>query len=133
MKNRLFTLLAIFLLMGSLSSCYVDIEVADPFVDVVSVHEYETKDVVYQEFENGVLVYEEAVYNAWIDIDLWNNGGFRARNVQVEIVMFDRHSQQTTVLSTKDIRPGETITVSYNTGYAFTNDYIDYDVYVYWD
>jgi len=133
MKTRLIIFVAILFMMSSLSSCYLEVEVDEPFVDVAGVREYETKDVIYQEFQNGQLVYEEAVYNAWLDIDLWNNGGLRARNVQVEVVIIDEFGEQSSFINTHDVRPGETITISYDTGFDFTNDYIDYEVYVYWD
>ena len=133
MKTRTLFSLAILLSMTLLSSCYVDLELGEAYVDVMHVEEYETKDVIYQEFDNGVLVYEEAVYDAWLEIELWNSGGSTARNVQVEIEVMDHHGSQVTVIHTKNLSPHESVNLSFNTGYAFTNDYINYKVYVYWD
>ena len=133
MKTRISLFIATLFMIGSLSSCYVDLEIDEPFVDVTHISEYETKDVIYQEFENGKLIYEEAVYKAWLEIDLWNSGGLRARNVEVEIVIFDQNHEHSSYIRTQDIRPGESITLDFDTGYDFSNDYIDYEVYVYWD
>jgi len=129
--NSLF--IAVIFTMVFLSSCYVDLELGEPFVDVMHIEEYETKDVIYQEFTNGVLVYEEAIYNAWLDIELYNSGATRARNVEVEIEIFDQGSTRSTVINTRDLKPGESINLTFNTGYAYSNDYINYKVYVYWD
>ncbi len=132
MKARI-SFIAALISITLLSSCYVELDMGAPYVDVMHAEEYETKDVIYQEYDNGHLVYEEAIYNAWIEVEIYNSGSTTARNVQVEIEVVDHGGSHVTVLNTKNLSPGESVNLTYDTGYAFTNDYINYEVFVYWE
>ena len=79
-------------------------------------------------------MYKEAIYKAWLDIEFVNRGGFRARNVWAEIILYDgRHVVRSTTIDIPNIRTGHSVTVSFDTGLDFTTDFTDYEVYVNWE
>lgn len=133
MKSRIITFSGIAVLLLSLNGCYIDEYYGEPYIELVNVDEYETKEVVYQEYDRGQLVYEEAIYEAWMDIEIHNSGGEPARNVQVEITLYDGNRVYTDRINAGWLSPGEYTTLSYDTGFEFTSDYDGYDISLYWE
>jgi hypothetical protein len=124
----------IFLLLIGLSSCIVEVDLNPPFIEVGNIDEYETKEVIHETWVNGVLVYEEAIYHTWLEIDFRNTGGVKAYNVQAEIAFFNGNREiQTININLPDIRSGNTYVYTLETGFNSIYDYSDYDVHVYWE
>jgi len=129
-----FTISIIFLVMlTSLSGCYFDGEYAEPHVELIHAHEYETKEIIQQVYERGRLVYEEAAYRAWIDLEFENLGSFTAHNVEAVITLWGNRGTYSFTLFLNSIRPGEVVNISYDTGFDFITDYNSYEVEIYWD
>lgn len=132
MKAKVIFFPAIVLVLISLNSCYVDHEYYEPHVELVNVDEYETKEVLYQEYDRGQLVYEEAIYEAWMDIEIYNAGSEPARNVKIEVTILG-YPEYHDYIHVGWLSPGEYTTLSYYTGYEFTSDYDGYDISLYWE
>jgi hypothetical protein len=122
------------LLLLILSSCYVDLELDRSYVHVGAIEEYETKEVINQVWSRGQLIYEEAVYTAWLDLEFINTGGMTARNVWAEITIYEGYRMlRSQSIDLPNIKGGHSVTISYDTGQDFTDDFTDYEVSVYWD
>lgn len=123
-----------FIFLIGLSSCIVEVELDAPYVEVGNIDEYETKEVIHERWSNGVLVYEEAIYHTWLEIDFRNTGGVKAYHVQAEIVFFNGNREiQSININLPDIRSGNTYVYTLETGFNSIYDYSDYDVHVYWE
>lgn len=122
------------LLLVSFSSCIVEMDLNPPHVNVGDIDEYETKEVIHEVWSNGVLIYEESIYHAWLDIEFYNSGGIRAENVWAEVVFYNgHHTVQTISIDLPNLRSGHTFTYTIDTGFESMYDYSDYDINVYWD
>ena len=133
MKQPITLLIAIVFISG-LSSCYIDLEFGEPYVDTYNVQEYETSEVISSTYVNGHLVSEEVKYQAWLEMQFQNVGDFRARNVFAEITFYNYSgSTHTTVLHIGNLSPGESVRTDYYTGYEFISDFADYNIEVFWD
>jgi len=112
----------------------VELDIGEPFIDIRNTNEYETKEVIKEIWSRGVLVYEESVYHAWLDLDFRNSGGIRATNVSAEIVFY-KHSRelQRITIYLPDINAGDSYVYSLDTGFESIYDYSDYEVSIYWD
>jgi len=123
-----------FLFLISLSSCFVEIEMDPPYVDVGHIDEYETQEVVHEVWSRGVLIHEEIKYTAWLDMEFTNNGGLRAKDVWVEILFYDGYRTiKTMSIDLPDLRAGSTHQYTLNTGFNSIYDYTDYEINVYWE
>jgi hypothetical protein len=122
------------LFLITFTSCIVEIELDPPYVNSGHIEEYETKEVINQVWSGGILVYEEAIYHAWMEIEFENLGGVRASNVWAEIIFYDGiYEIQTISIFLPDIRPGNTYRYTLNTGFKSIFDYSDYKINVYWE
>ncbi len=123
-----------FLALFSLSSCILEIEMDPPYVSVGNIDEYETKEVIHEVWLGGVLIHEEVVYTAWLDMDFFNRGGIRAEDVWAEITFYDGHRDIKTIsIDLPNLRAGSTYSFTLDTGFNSMYDYTDYDVNVYWE
>lgn len=122
------------LMLISFSSCIVEMDLNPPYVNVGDIDEYETKEVIQEIWSDGVLVFEESVYHAWLDIEFYNTGGFRAENVWAEVVFYDGYREiRTITIDLPNLRSGNTYTYTIDSGFESIYDYSDFDVNVYWD
>lgn len=122
------------LLIISFSSCIVEIELDPSYINVGPIDEYETKEVIHEVWSDEVLIYEEAIYRAWLEIEFQNLGGIRANNVWAEIIFYNGNREiQTTTIYLPDIRPGNAYVYVLDTGFESINDYADFEISVYWD
>jgi len=127
-------LILTFLFLSTLSGCIIDLEMEAPYVEVGRIEEYETEKIISEVWSNGHLVYKEAVYTAWLDIEFINTGGLSARNVWADIILYDGYRVvRTARMDIPNIQGGHALTVSFDTGMDFITDYSDYEVYVHWD
>ena len=121
-------------LLISFSSCLVEVDLNPPHVNVGSIDEYETKEVIREVWSNGVLIYEEVIYHAWLDIEFYNSGGIRAENVWAEVVFYDGHREiQTISIDLPNLRSGNMYNYTLDTGFESMYDYTDFNINVYWD
>lgn len=124
----------LFSFLIGLSSCIVEIELDPPYIEVENLHEYETKEVIHEVWSGGVLIYEEAIYYAWLEIDFQNRGGLKAENISAEVIFYNgKREIQTTTIYLPDIRSGHSYTYTLDTGFESMYDYSDYEVKVYWE
>lgn len=122
------------ILLISISSCIVEIELDPPYIKVGPIDEYETKEVIHEVWSDGVLIYEEAIYHAWLEIEFQNLGGVSANNVWAEIIFYHgTHEIQTISIFLPDIRSRNSYIYTLDTGFESINDYSDYDINVYWE
>lgn len=127
-------LILYFVVLLSLSSCIVEIELDPPIVHVGAIEEYETKEVIHEVWSDGVLIYEEAIYRAQLEIEFLNVGGVRANNVWAEVIFYDGHKQIERIsIYLPDLRSGSTYIYTLDTGFESIYDYSDYEVNVYWE
>jgi len=118
----------------SFTSCIIEVELDSPYVDIRNIDEYETKETIEEIWSNGILIYEESIYHAWLDIEFQNTGGVRASNVWAEVIFYNGHREiQTINIYLPDIRSGNSYTYSLNTGFESIYDYTEYNVNVYWE
>lgn len=116
------------------SSCIVVVELDPPYIDIRNIDEYETKEVIHEIWSNGVLIYEETLFHAWLEFEFQNTRGLRADNVWVEVIFYNGHREiQTTTINLPDIRSGNSYNYTMDTGFESIYDYTDYDVNVYWE
>ena len=118
----------------SLSGCVIEMELGEPYIQIRNIDEYETREVIQEIWSRGVLIYEESVYQAWLDIQFQNTGDITASEVSAEIIFYNHHRAiQTARIYLPDIRPGDLYTYSLNSGFESMHDYTDYEVNVYWE
>ena len=123
-----------FLILLSLSSCIVEIEMDPPYVSVDHIDEYETKEVIHEVWSRGILIHEEMIYKAWLDMDFSNSGGVRAEDVWAEILFYDgQRIIKTISIDLPDLRAGNTHHYSLDTGFDSIYDYTDYEINVFWE
>ena len=121
------------LLIG-LSSCIIEVELEPPYLEIGNIKEYETKEVLHESWSDGVLIYEDADYHAWLEIEFHNTGGVRAKNVSAEVIFYNGHREiQTTTVFLPNIHSGNSYTYSLDTGFESIYDYSDYEVHVFWE
>ncbi len=121
-------------LLIPLSGCIVEVDMNPSYVEIGNIDEYETKEIVHETWINGVLVYEEAIYHTWLEMDFQNTGGIKAYNVQAEIIFFKGNREiQTININLPDIRSGNTYVYTLETGFNSIYDYSDYSVHVFWE
>ena len=124
----------IFSLAVGLSSCIVEVDLAPPYLEIGNIDEYETKEVFHEIWSDGVLVYEEADYHVWLEIEFQNTGGIRAENVSAEVIFYNGQREiQSTTIYLPNIHAGNAYNYSMDTGFESIYDYTDYDVFVYWE
>ena len=118
----------------SFSSCLVEVDLNPPYVQVGTIDEYETKEVIEEIWSNGVLIYEESIHHAWLDIEFYNTGGIRAEDVWAEVIFYSGHRESRTItIDLPNLRAGNIYTYTLDTGFESIYDYSDVDVHVYWD
>lgn len=117
-----------------ISSCIVEVDLNPPHIDIGTLNEFETKEVIHEIWSGGVLIYEEAIYYAWLEIEFQNNGGLKAENIWAEVIFYDGNREiQTITIYIPDIRSGHSYTYTLDTGFETMYDYSDYEVNVYWE
>ncbi len=105
-----------------------------PNVQIGNIEEYETESVVQEVWSGNTLVYEEIVYQAWLEIEFRNGGGIRADNVWAEVVFYNRNREvKTTIIYLPNLRSGSSYVYTLNTGFESIYDYSDYEVSVFWE
>ena len=93
-----------------------------------------SKEVLHEIWSGRVLIYEEAEYHAWLEIEFHNTGGLRAENISAEIIFFNGHREiQTITIYLPNIHSGNSYKYSLDTGFESIYDYTDYEVNVYWE
>ena len=118
----------------SFSSCIVEMELDPPYVNVGQINEYETKEIIKEVWSGGVLIYEESIYHAWLDVEFYNSGGLTADNVWAEIQFFKNSREIHTIsVHLPNIRSGHKLTYNLDTGFESIYDYSDFEVNVYWE
>ena len=118
----------------SFSSCIIEMELGEPFVNIRNINEYETKEIVQEIWSGRTLVYEESIYHAWLDIEFQNTGGIRATDISAEIIFYDHHREIRHIeIYIPDISAGNSYTYSLDTGFESNYDYSDYEVSIYWE
>ena len=116
------------------SSCIVELEMDPPYIEIGTIDEYETKEVILETWSGGNLIYEEVQFRSWLDIEFQNVGGLRADNVWAEVIFYNRQREiQTISINLPNIHSGNTYTYSLDTGFESMYDYTDYTVDVYWE
>lgn len=131
MKTTLSTL-PFFLLLLFMSSCFYEAEVEAPYVEIYNTEEYETQELI-RTYSDRYGTYREYAHKAWIEVDLQNTGGIRARNVSVKFFVYRGNQEYSSLIHVADLFPGESTTITYDTGFSFISDYDDFEVFVYWD
>lgn len=127
------TVLFLSILIG-ISSCIVEVDLNPPYIEVGNLNEYETKEVTHEIWSGGVLIYEEAIYYTWLEIEFQNKGGLRAENVWAEVTFYDGNREiKTTNIYLPDIRAGHSYNYTLDTGFDSIYDYTDYEVNVIWE
>lgn len=117
-----------------ISSCIVEVDLNPPHIDIGTLNEFETKEVIHEIWSGGVLIYEEAIYYAWLEIEFQNNGGLKAENIWAEVIFYDGNREiQTITIYIPDIRSGNSYNYTLDTGFESIYDYSDYEVNVYWE
>lgn len=117
-----------------ISSCIVEVDLNPPHIVVGNLNEYETKEVIHEIWSGGVLIYEEAIYYTWLEIEFQNYGGLKADNIWAEVIFYDGNREiQTITIYIPDIRSGHSYTYTLDTGFESMYDYSDYEVNVYWE
>ncbi len=116
------------------SSCIVDVDLVPPYVEIGTLNEYETKEVIHEVWSGGVLIYEEAIYYAWLEIEFHNRGGLKAENITAEVIFYDGNREiQSITIFIPDIRSGQSYNYTLDTGFESMYDYNDYEVKVQWE
>ena len=132
--SKMKTLIIFFAFSMAFSSCIVELEMDPPYIEIGTIDEYETKEVIRETWSGGILIYEEVQFHSWLDIEFQNVGGLRADNVWAEVIFYNRqHEIQTISIHLPDIHSGYTYTYSLDTGFESMYDYTDYAVDVYWE
>lgn len=129
--NKFRIILPALFLVALMSSCFYEV-VNGPLVEIYDTEEYETEELV-RTYSDRYGTYEEYEYKAWIEVDLVNAGEITARNVSIEIAIYDGPHEYTSMVYVHDLHPGERTTVTYDTGYHSIYEYDDYEVFVYWE
>ena len=128
------TLIIFFFALISFSSCIIEVELEEPYVRVGNIEEYETKEIIQEIWSNGSLIYEEANYTVWLEIEFHNNGGLRADDVWAEVIFYNNHREvQAVTIYLPSIRSGNSFVYTLDTGFESIYDYNDYEVSVYWE
>ena len=128
------TLIIFFAFSMACSSCIVELEMDPPYIEIGTIDEYETKEVILETWSGGNLIYEEVQFRSWLDIEFQNVGGLRADNVWAEVIFYNRQREiQTISINLPNIHSGNTYTYSLDTGFESMYDYTDYTVDVYWE
>ena len=123
-----------FIVAISLASCIVEVELDPPYINVGNIDEYETREIINEIWSGGVLVYEESIYHAWLEIEFQNIGGLTAGDVWAEVIFFNGHREiQTISIYLPNIRSGNTYVYTLETGFESIYDYSDFEVIAHWD
>lgn len=115
-----------------LSGCIIDLD-SEPNVVLGRVYEYEIEKVISETWRGGQLVERVVENQAWMDITVRNTGGLTARDVQVEVVLWDGpYEIRRAFINLDRIRAHSSVTTSFDTGLGFTYEYTDYEIFLHW-
>ena len=120
--------------IAALSSCIVELELEAPYVQLSATDEFETREVIKEVWSGDVLLYEEVLYHAWLELEFRNTGGLKANNVHAEVIFYNGYFELSSVIiHLPNLRSGGSYVHAFDTGFESIYDYTDYEVNIYWD
>jgi hypothetical protein len=132
--KKLFLILVAAAGLYLLNGCMVELELDPPYVLLSNADEYETREVIKEVWSGDVLLYEEVLHHAWLELGFRNTGGLKAYNVQAEVIFYNGpYELSSIVIHLPDLRSGREYVYSFDTGFESVFDYTDYEVNIYWD